>query len=423
MIHTAKQRESYQFFVLPPIFTPYYNIWGKNAYWQSAAFCHDPFGLDATSTSGSPVAIAGSKLFAFMNRCGGTFAFDGKTTLTVTLEPGQQLLVDECCDPWEKLQDYNRIILADAPYEPQPFWSDLEYCTWVEQTRTGKLAGCDNYAIFNEEFVYDYLRRVNRLGLPGRGKFTIDDGWAVLHNEKGQYLVGDWDVDRQRFPHFERMIQDIAAEGFAPGLWFAAFHLSPDSRFGKAHPELLSTADFGANRNYIRYTPELEPLLHDYYRQIFAPYVQMGIKKLKLDIAYSRKDEMIDLYRIIREEVKKLDPTVELESHIPDVFAARYADTVRMNDISIYPADPWQYAVAGHFQVCHYCSDRILNLDHLGGNNPQVNAGLFLDHCDMLLAYSRQHKSYPVVSLLPDLYAPRIRDAFLGRLREYGYAE
>ncbi len=421
MLYTATERESHPFLVLPPLFTPYYNQWGRNVYWQNAAFCHDPFCLNASSTSGSPIVIAGNKLFAFLNPSGGTYTFDGKNTLTVTLEPGQTLLVNECCDPWAELAAYNRTILGEDALREEAFWSDLEYCTWVEQTRTAKATGSDNYAIFNEAFVYDYLRRVDRLGLPKHGKFTIDDGWAILRNDQGQALIGDWDIDRSKFPHFERMIADIASEGFVPGLWFSPFHLSPDSRFGRAHPELIDASYFAPNRHYIHYTPESEPVLCAYFHDVFAPYVSMGIRKFKLDIAYGRKNEMIELLRLIRKEVKALEPTVELESHIPDVFAARYADTIRMNDVSIYPEVNWPSVVTGHFQVCHYSSDRILNLDHLGGNNPQDSADLFLDHCDMLLAYSRLHKSYPVISMLPDFYSQHICDEYAARIRGFGY--
>ncbi len=420
MIYTADTKTTYEFTVLPPLFTPYYNLWGQNVYWQNAAFRHDPFTLNASSTSGSPLIIAGNKLFAFMNTCGGTFAFDGMTTLTVTLEAGQALLAEECCDPWTKLEEYNRTILGD-PAPQQPFWSDLEYCTWVEQSRAALLTGNSNYAVFDEAFVYNYLRRIDQLGLPKHGKFTIDDGWAILSNSRGQYLVGDWDIDREKFPHFERMIADIQSEGLVPGLWFSPFHASPDSRFGMAHPEVLSDACFAPNRNYLRCTPETEPILHAYFHDIFKPYIEMGIRKFKLDIAYGRKDEMIGLLRILREELKALEPTVEMESHIPDVFAAQYLDTVRMNDISIYPNTNWQTVVSGHFQVCHYSNDRILNLDHLGGNNPLTPAKSFLAHCDMLLAYSRLHRSYPVVSMLPDLYGAQICDEWIARLRAFGY--
>ncbi len=421
LIYTADKREVLKFFVLPPIFTPYYNQWGKNVYWQNSAFGHDPFKLPASSTSGSPVVVAGNKFFGFLNECGGSFAFDGRTTLSVTLEAGQQLYVDECCDPWSTFADYNRAILGDEKREEQDFWSDLEYCTWVEQTHTAVISASNNYDVFNERFVYDYIERVEKLGLPKRGKLTLDDGWAVLRNASGQYLIGDWDVDRAKFPSFERLISDIKSAGFVPGLWFAPFNLSPDSRFGMEHPEVLSDERFAANRNYIRCTEETEPLLHDYFRGIFAPYVEMGVKKYKLDISYGRKDEMIGLLRVIRDELKKLDPTVEIESHIPDVFAARYADTIRMNDVSISRESNWQSVIAGHFQVCHYSSDRILNLDHLGGNDPQNRANLFLEHCDMLYEYSKQHRSYPVISMLPDFYAENIREKFAELIKRFGY--
>ncbi len=421
MIIKAEKREEHSFFVLPPIFTPYYNLWGKNVYWQNTSFDHDPFTIRADSTSGSPVIIAGNKFFGFLNESGGRFAYDGRNTLTVTLEAGQELLVDECCDPWSRMQEHAALVIGEKEREEQVLWSSLEYCTWVEQTRASGALRSQNYLVFDEKFVYDFMRRIDKLGLPKHGKLTIDDGWAVLRNERGQYLIGDWDIDREKFPNFEKMIKDMESEGFAAGLWFAPFNLSPDSRFGRAHPELLGDDKFADNRHYIRCTPETEPVLHGYFRDMFKPYIEMGIKKLKLDIAYSRKDEMIGILRIINEEVKRIDPTVEIESHIPDAFAARYVDTVRMNDASITPNNNiWQSVIYGHFQVCHYSSSRILNLDHIGGNTPQYSSELFMQHTDMLLDYSRLHKSYPVVSLLPDFYSQRTADEFAAKLREFG---
>lgn len=129
MIIKAGKIKSLNFRVNPPLFLPFYNEWGKNAYHTMKPFSHNPFTLNASSTSGSPVIIVENKFFAFVNRCGGEFAFDGATTLTVTLYEGQELYYNENCNPYEEWKSYNKLIRDTSVKENEAFYSALEYCT------------------------------------------------------------------------------------------------------------------------------------------------------------------------------------------------------------------------------------------------------------------------------------------------------
>ena len=51
--------------VMPPLFIPFYNVWGQNVYTTYSPFDLDPFTIQASSTSGSPVLIAGMPSSAF----------------------------------------------------------------------------------------------------------------------------------------------------------------------------------------------------------------------------------------------------------------------------------------------------------------------------------------------------------------------
>lgn len=409
------------FSILPPLYLPFYNEWGANAYSTYSKFSYDPFTLRASSTSGSPVVLTGTCFFGFMNDLGGRFSYDGCNKLTIVCPAGQVLYYNENCNPYGEWLEYNREILKDytAP-KAEAFWSGLEYCTWVDQKHK---AAQQNAATFQaplcEEFVYDYMRRVNKLKMP-KGKLTIDDGWDVRYSDDGKMCYGNWQIDRNKFPHMETLVKDMKEDGFLPGLWFAPFTLTPNSELAKKHPELLGepfggSAESEAVRRLMCIKPD--PILKEYYTKIFSYYIDMGFCKFKLDMSYGNKREMIELLKMMYTIIKSLNSTVEVEAHIPDIFASRYCDTVRLNDVMFDENDAWRAVTMEHYKVCRYSSsDKILNLDHLGTNEPLPAAELYLEHTKILLDLSG---GYPCVSLLPDHFDQRTCDEFTARIRAW----
>lgn len=400
MIYEAKKEEILKFRVDPPLFCPFYNIWGEYAYDFHTPFSLDPFKLPASSTSGSPVVLSRDSFFGFLNDCGGSFSFDGSCFLTVTLQPGAKLYVSEHCAPMEEWKAYNRHFEQEK--KTCAFWSDLEYCTWVEQSKQAALSGKTNSEVMSEDFVYQYIERIKKMSYP-RGKFTIDDGWMVDRDEKGNYYLGDWEIDRKKFPHFEQLIADLKKEEFIPGLWLAPFTATKNSKLIREHPELLG-APYSAERNWYNLLPR-EDILTDHYRRIFEYYAGLGFMKFKLDISYGPKNDMIRILKLIYGIIKDINPDIEVETHMPDIFATRYADTVRINDVSFDAAGKWRSVVSGHYVVCKNSSpDRILNLDHIGTNASLSSAENYLEHCGILLEYAKESGGYPVISYLPDIF-------------------
>ena len=404
MIYEVQSEEKFKFRVNPPLFLPFYNVWGENAYTVSEPFSYDPFTIGASSTSGSPVVLAGESFYGFMENCGGRFEYDGSMFLTVTVPKGQRLYASENCNPFDEWKKYSAAF-ADGK-QNRDFWSDLEYCTWVEQAKQAALSGVTNSEVMNERFIYDYLERVKKLSLPC-GKFTIDDGWAVGSMRDNTYSLGSWEVDRKKFPNFEKMIADIKNEGFIPGLWLTPFTFTRDCCLAKENPSVIGTP-YNEKMNWYNILPR-EDILTGYYRKIFEYYIGVGFMKFKLDISYGPKDEMIELLRIINGVIKSINPDVEVETHIPDIFATRYADTVRINDAAFDPDGNWRKVVSGHYVVCRNSSpDRILNLDHIGTNAPLSCANDYLEHLDILMQYAKESGGYPTVSYLPDIFSQEV---------------
>lgn len=407
-IFTAEADCKRTFTVSAPIFTPFYNEWGANVYYQTQAFDRDPLRLWANSTPGSPVILAQGLFIGFLNAVGGRVAFDGVRTLTLSLEAGQTVMICEGGDPYEAWEQYNARFDTARPKEK--FWNRLEYCTWVDQRRAAELTGRHGYDFITEERVYAYMDRIEKLGLP-KGKLTIDDGWSVLVDESGRKCHGNWEIDRAKFPHFEQLIADMTERGYTPGLWFAPFSATRNSEIALANPGLL-TEDYIPDRDQYFFNYD-ETVLRPYYHNLFERFIRIGIRKFKMDIAYGPKDLMIALLRLMSEEIRAIDPTVEIESHMPDIFAVPYADTVRLNDVSLEMRD-WGYVTCGHFEVCrHSAAGRILNLDHIAGNSGLPTAQAYMKHWHLLRSFLLETESYPVISNLPDLYDEAVSRQFV----------
>ena len=419
MIVKCDKETELNFEVLPPLYLPFYNQWGSNVYYQYGPFSYNPFTILCSSTSGSPVVLTSGGFFGFLNESGGEFVYDGKCILTVKCKAGQEFYYNENCNPYDEWLKYNDIIISRFDKgHTEDFWSGLEYCTWVDQKRASEDLGSTNLQqCITETYVYDYMKRIEKMRLP-KGKLTIDDGWDTLYTENGRRIYGNWQIDREKFPHMERLVKDMTDEGFLPGLWFAPFTLTHDCEIAKKYPDLvgdkwMQNSESGLNWMFI----EPDPILEKYYTDIFTYYISMGFRKLKLDISYGNKTKMKKLLKMMYEIIKKIDPTVEVEAHVPDIFVSRYCDTVRINDVAFDPQGKWRGVTMEHYKVCRYSSsDKILNLDHLGTNTPTPGEDEYLEHTKMLL---RLKGGYPCVSLLPDRFGKAATDIYVGEVREW----
>ncbi len=405
MIYTCDKSAIFEFKVLPPLYLPFYNCWGANAYYTYSAFDYDPFTLRASSTSGSPVVLAGEFFVGFLTDAGGRFVYDGCGKLTVHCPAGQSLWVSDGYNPYEQWRLYNEKILASQDaYTPEAFWSGIEYCTWVDQKNAAaRLNIEDVHEPLTEQYVYEYMDRVEKLNLP-KGKLTIDDGWDLRY-PAGEKVYGNWQIDTKKFPNMPALVRDMSSVGFIPGLWFAPFTFTPNCALAQSHPELIGEnwdqyAEISDSQSLMFIRPST--VLERYYDEIFGYYIDMGFKKFKLDMSYGNKREMKELLKMIYQVIKKHDRTVEVEAHIPDIFVSRYCDTVRINDVAFDENELWRAVTMEHYKVCRYSAhDRILNLDHIGTNTPEPGACDYLAHTHLLLGLDG---GYPCVSLLPDRF-------------------
>lgn len=416
-----------EFGVLPPLFLPFHCVDYENAYYFYKPFDFDPFKIWTLTCSGSPVIVAHNFFVGFLNETGGRFAFNGAGKLTVSVPAGQEVLYAEG-NPYEAWREYNRIILSrrnDPVYPVQDFWKGLEYCTWNDQKfesdcKVPKGVPFHGYRCLNEDYIYNYLRRIEKLNLPA-GKITIDEGWddrGVFTNKP--YVMGNYDIDRTRFPHWEQMLKDIAASGFIPALWYSPFLTTENSRIAQKYPHLVSENYEYKNGDKLgrRFFAD-DDVLDAHYRETLSKYMDMGIRKFKCDLSYGPKDQMKALMKRVYRIAKELDPTVEIEMHMPDIFVSRYADVVRINDVA-FDQGEWRGATIEHYRVCRLSTDRILNLDHLATNSQGAPRHLGMEHVRMEMALAG---GYPVVSLLPDRFPDMYRDEFCELLRNWTYKE
>lgn len=411
------------------VFTGCYNEWGKVEYWQTGAFSIDLQTVRSASTCGSPIFSSGSWWLGFLCDTGGKVECDGKEVV-FTFGEGQEALVyeDQPKDgsQWARYRELATERLEDGPEDnrqPGAHAYDWEYCTWVEQKRLAK-AGQSPRTVINEGFVRECAERVLRLGLEP-GKFTIDDGWQELGCD-GAWTDGNWRPNEKAFPSLEKTCSYLKSEGFTPGLWFgmgwypeaAAVRQDRPGVFGAWEPQGEVESNLGRTWS-IAANAESE----SYLRETLRPYAEMGFRKFKFDFFYGERARTNAAMKTLYRAVRSLDPSIEIESHHPDFFFSRWTDTVRLNDVLIQPGRDWEGLTLSHMRVSQLCSpDRIMNLDHLGGNDPSVGEADFLRHIDILDTVSRQQARYPVLSLLPDRYSSAAKDRVKRFVKENQYS-
>ncbi|NIJ44843.1 hypothetical protein FHR24_001282 [Wenyingzhuangia heitensis] len=400
--------------VKAPLFCPYHSVstgpgqkGGNSYYFFKEAFEHNPFTIQASGMSGSPVIkdVEG-KFVGFMTTLGyqnSTYSFDGKETLTIHVPEGQEVFIDESGIGDEAWKAYNRIMMKRLnvdPYKQTPkFWTDVEYCTWSEQ-KIRATKRHEHFHLLTHDFVADYLDKIIEFGYP-KGKMTLDHGWGQFPDGSINSGFGSWVPNPEKFPDFRKTMDMINEKGFTPGLWIGFPKIHKNSLIAQKYPELLgnfkqgSTSDRKDDIQWLNAQADI----FDYATEVISRFHAMGVMKFKIDMSYNTKSDMLPIHKALYKAAKMIDENIEMEFHVPDIFFAKYADVVRTNDVWLNDNYNWEGRVKTHYEICYKSSPgRGINLDHIGGNDTgAITEKKFLKHLEMY----KTKKGYPLVSVLP----------------------
>lgn len=429
--YNAYKSDQKMFKVRGPLFCPYHSVpgghpgGGGSHYYRNEAFTHNPFTIRASGMSGSPIIIdADGKLFGFMSTFGfenSTFSFNGKDTLSVNVPNGQELFIDESGHGDKAWKNYNSEMMARLginPLEKYPkFWSDVEYCTWVEQKyqRTKEVS---HFNLLTHEFVKKYIDDIITLGYP-KGKLTLDHGWGQFPDGSVDSGFGSWVPDPKKFPSFKKTMDMIHEKGFTPGLWIGFPKIHKESLIAKKSPNMLGhweTRGEKIKSTGVRYlNPKAD--IYNYASDVIGRFHDMGVKKFKIDMSYNTKSDMLNIHKELYRAAKNIDADIEMEFHVSDIFFTKYADVIRTNDVWLRDNADWEGRVKTHYKVAtHSSPGRGINLDHIGGNDTKViTEKKFLKHLEMY----KNKTGYPLVSVLPNHFGKKCADATGDYLWQY----
>ncbi|WP_298488157.1 alpha-galactosidase [uncultured Maribacter sp.] len=432
-INRSRTVEQVSIKVKTPLFCPYHSIstpeekGGGAHYYKSQAFVHNPFTIQASGMSGSPIIIDANGIFVgFMTSYGfenSTFNFDGKETLTVSVPQGQELFIDEKGNGDEAWKAYNTVMMQRLNFKPMTttpdFWSDVEYCTWVEQKYRSKVRR-GHFNLLTHDFVASYLDKIIEYGYP-KGKMTLDHGWGQFPDGTINSGFGTWHADPKKFPDFKKTMDMISEKGFTPGLWIAFPKIHHASSIAKKYPDLLG--DWKATGNVDKKTAErwLNPKadIFEYASEVIYRFYTIGVRKFKIDMSYNTKSDMLHIHKELYRAAKAINPYIEMEFHVPDIFFAKYTDVTRTNDVWLNDNYDWPARVKTHYEVAYKSSPgRAINLDHIGGNDSTREAlteQKYLKHLEMF----KGKTGYPLVSVLPHHISQKCVDKTGEYLWEY----
>jgi alpha-galactosidase len=134
---------------------------------------------------------------------------------------------------------------------------------------------------FTMEQVYGTLPMVKELGYHWA---VLDDGW--------QNNVGDWQLDRQKYPQgdgdMQRFVQHIHDQGLRSKLWWAPLAVHPSARIYRTHPEYLLLNKDGKPIdiswwNSYYFCPAYKPVQEYTRDQVITFMKTWGYQGLKID--------------------------------------------------------------------------------------------------------------------------------------------
>lgn len=209
---------------------------------------------------------------------------------------------------------FRQFILAHHTYKVDGSYGHSPLCGGFDW---GDPSPCNEYSCLTEEYAVALIKRHKQFGITPE-VFWLDAGWydgCGALNARGNWynMVGNWQVDRERFPRGLKPLSDAAhALGAKFMVWFEPERVCPGTLFAELHPEwmlktpsnkhmLYNLGDKQALDWLCQYIGDfIEENGIDYYRQDFnmaiAPFWEANDKAGRVGICEIRHIEGLYAY-------------------------------------------------------------------------------------------------------------------------------
>lgn len=245
----------------------------------------------------------------------------GMEKMQLSLYPNEEIRTPRICllfwngkDRMTGHNQFRQFILAhhsrkiDGSFAQYPLSGSFDY---------GDPAPCGEYNCLTEEYAIALVKRYRQFRILPE-LFWLDAGWYTgcgWDKPKGEWWqnVGNWTVDKERFPNGLRTIADaVHGEGAKFMVWFEPERVRPETQIDREHPEWLIKIkgrddylfDLGNSEARIWLTNKISDLIQkegiDYYRQDFnfdpMPYWEASNKPDRIGIPEIRHIEGLYAY-------------------------------------------------------------------------------------------------------------------------------
>jgi len=245
----------------------------------------------------------------------------GMERMQLTLYPGEEIRTPRICLLFWSGEDrmighnqFRHFILAhhsrkiNGCFAEYPLSGSFDY---------GDPAPCGEYNCLTEEFAIALVKRYQQFRILPE-LFWLDAGWYTgcgWDKPKGEWWqnVGNWSVDKERFPHGLRPVADaVHGVGAKFMVWFEPERVRPETEIDREHPEWLIKIkgredylfDLGNKDARLWLTNHISSLIEregiDYYRQDFnfdpMPYWEAANKPGRIGIPEIRHIEGLYAY-------------------------------------------------------------------------------------------------------------------------------
>lgn len=93
----------------------------------------------------------------------------------------------------------------------------------------------------NEKMIASLIKEAKSVGAD---TLVLDDGWFRKSNTNAKGDMGDWEVDKEKFPHGLKLVADeIHKSGLKFGIWIEPEVVSLDSKLYQRYPNIISSSN------------------------------------------------------------------------------------------------------------------------------------------------------------------------------------